>query len=214
MKKFAVISVLVGGILIIVGAYLVSGILLKGSEKDISQENILKNNLAPNNLNSPQQASSPIKYSAKNNPQMLSFRSQNSKDEDDEVVDTKELAIFVGEDTARVLAQKGPYEAKHVRTIAHSLNNIEKELDRLRRENVPPEDLQAILRPYYQLQNQYYAVLNELEPYEPNRESARQLTDFKDALKREGNHLSEEERKALKRKILLTPNIKEAGSAH
>lgn len=120
-------------------------------------------------------------------------------------IDANDLAKYVGESTAKALAEEGPYKPQHVRTIAHSLNSLEKQLDELRREGAPAEQLHAIATPYYQLQNHYYAILNKLEPHEPNKESIKRLADLEERLRLESSHLSEKEREELKRKILLYP---------
>jgi hypothetical protein len=89
--------------------------------------------------------------------------------------------------------------------MAHTLGEMEKVLREMQRKGAPPAEIRQISRSYYDLQNRYYAVLDQLEAYEPDRESAARLTEFEQKLSDEGHRLSEKEREKLKREILLSP---------
>jgi hypothetical protein len=118
-------------------------------------------------------------------------------------VEKERLARYVGSDTVDALAEGGPYEAKDVRTIAHSLNEVERQLAEMRQRDAPTERIREVSKQYYELQNHYYAVLNELEPYDVDEEAADRLSEYDQALESRGGDLTDEERSRLKREVLL-----------
>lgn len=198
------IAILVSGVSVLVAGYLFSNKVVTSSDDFDSSKSTIKS--SPNSDSIKASYSSSLIDAKKIKQASLS---QNSKIN----IDVGELAQYVGEDTATALAKQGPFEPRHVRTIAHSLKNMEMEINELLKKN-ETQSAQAMLMPYYQLQNHYYAVLNELEPYNPNNKSAKRLIDFEERIRREGSYLSESEQADLKREMLLLLNGKGLNSAH
>lgn len=113
------------------------------------------------------------------------------------------LERYVGAETAKAIAAGGPFEPVHVRTLATSIKNYEKYMADLRKHKSEPADLERAMRTYSRLQNQYYAVLSNIDPHQPNPESAKRIQQWHEALRVKGGASTEEERAALKREILI-----------
>ncbi len=215
MRKPVVIAIFLCGALSLVGVYLFVFNDEDRSGAQNRQSTASETSSPPHRApTTPRATSSPRPGSTASDPRRTpsSPRSAVPSADAETSVDAEKLSQYVGRDTAKALAGGGPYRPKHARTIAHSLNQMEKQIDELRREGAPPERLHALSEPYFDLQNQYYAVLDELEPYEPDKKSARRLAEFEEKLEREGHRLAEDEREELKRKMLLSPNNKDSGS--
>lgn len=119
-------------------------------------------------------------------------------------IDITELADQVGDETAAVIANGGPFEAVHVRTIALSIKTMETRLIKLRERGADRSEVASLSKSYMEMQNHYYTALNDLEPYEPNSESSEKLTELKRVVEADDGRMNEAERQDLKRDILLT----------
>ena len=127
----------------------------------------------------------------------------NNNNKSAAAIDITNLAEFVGDETAATIAAGGPYEPRHIRTIAHNLKQLEHHLREARDAGAPPSKLQPISKTYLELQNHYYAALNKTAPYQPDPEASEHLARYRQALEENGAHMTKKERQLLKRKLLL-----------